>query len=55
MGKIVTMTAEAFVEEDPERIHEIEEKEDHVMIDEIKGVHRDLRYVEEPVLVNHQL
>ena len=30
VGKIVTMTAEAFVEEDPERIHEIEEKEDHI-------------------------
>lgn len=30
----------------------IEEKEDHVMVDEIKGVHRDLRYVEEPVLVH---
>lgn len=30
VGKIVTMTAEVFVEENPERIHEIEEKEDHI-------------------------
>ena len=30
----------------------IEEKEDHVMVDEIKGVHRDLRFVEEPVPVH---
>ena len=30
----------------------IEEKEDHVMIDEIKGVHRELRFVEEPVPVH---
>lgn len=30
VGKIVTMTAEAFVEENPEQIHEIEEKEDHI-------------------------
>ena len=30
----------------------IEEKEDHVMVDEIKGVHRELRFVEEPVPVH---